>query len=202
MEVAYWAVPKQGLGTHYDPQEFVNYNLASFDPTLYNVLDPQFTTVSDNIENIKVDPYHLQSSISIYGHTLDADEFVLQHAFYLYTPVSGLYSVSSRGADNYLAVWTGSAAVSGYNNQNALFIISDAGSGNPAPFQAQGGTYTPVRIIFGSGGAPNYFSVQITGPNGETVLASRDPYNAVNPYIVTNTCDGANPPIQLGPAGA
>lgn len=75
--------------------------------------------------------------------------------------------------DNYVGLWTGSAAYSNYNNNNYDWVAvrqdhSTIQQGGSSTYHFSQGQLIPVTIIYANGGYGGSFQFEIITPDGTT----------------------------------
>ena len=136
------------------------------------------------------------TGITVYGQqNVDGTNLVLDHTFYLFAGRgTGYYSFQIPYTDDAAFIWFGQKALSGWSRNNAD-ITQFWPNQNPVSlaFYLNLGTYMPVRVMWGNGGGPGAFQLNIYGPDGSIMLASTAGANAgyLSPDIVSSPCNAS-----------
>ncbi|CAO1625897.1 unnamed protein product [Sympodiomycopsis kandeliae] len=92
------------------------------------------------------------------------DYYSIDHRGFFRAPATGSYTFSAGKVDDFLDLWEGDNAISGWNNDNAAFEVtySSGGEAESTTVNLQEGQYLPIR----------FFLVNTGGPNDNTGLGS------------------------------
>lgn len=102
-----------------------------------------------------------------FGYAADsATSYTMQWLGYFVPEQDGDFVFGVNSVDDYLTMWIGAPAVSGFNASNNLFT-GNGGSSNSFKVPMISGRYYPVRIIYTEGSGGNECSI-ISGLNGAT----------------------------------
>ena len=122
---------------------------------------------------------------SIYGTKADTRNFAVNLRSYLHAQEAGDYTFSLQNEDDQTRLWVGTAAYSGFDDDNVNIHAARAngvsGRGNYT-VRAEEGQYIPVRLLqFNSGGATS-LQLTVVKPDGTTISSnSKDEF-------VQNSC--------------
>jgi hypothetical protein len=97
---------------------------------------PNYQGVIDNIPGY-VFPSDTNGELTIYdGIVIPSDYFALNHQGYIYPDVTGLYTFTSRNADDLTLFWIGTEAYSGWTRSNRDIYQAFGSGTNPCTFNA------------------------------------------------------------------
>lgn len=139
---------------------------STYDPTIYKSQTPEAsgdtTTYTYNTDN--------QYYASVYGSDpIEVDLIALNHRGFFIAEQSGTYTFTVDSVDDWLTLWIGPDALSGWTLDNALFTVQfPGGVGNQYTMDLDVGIY-PIRFMWVNGGSIGVFGFTITAPDGTTV---------------------------------
>ena len=117
-------------------------------------------------------------AISPYDSFMGApvDYNVIDHRMYLHPTTSGVYTFSVSVADDLVALWLGSSAVSGFSLDNTDFKWEWGGqpwsSYQYTVSPSAVGTFIPMRILWANNGGRGALGMSVTDPNGHEILGA------------------------------
>ncbi|KAK6501666.1 hypothetical protein TWF481_009495 [Arthrobotrys musiformis] len=110
---------------------------------------------------------------------MDGPTFALMYRGYFYAPKTQEYTFYTYDVDDTFFYWLGDNV---FNWSEANHNYRDA----RVRVRIEGGTYYPIRILYGNGGGGGEFHLDITGADGvEYVRATVD-----SDYLISRSCDG------------
>lgn len=162
---------------------------SQFLPEVYKTVTPGTSGITTTIGGI--DAVGGQQ-ISVYDSSdkFPGDYFALNHAGYLFASVPGKYKFTVSNVDDTAFLWLGSTAVKGWTRKNADLVIG-LGQTMTTEVDIPSGVYMPIRIMMAQGQGAAKFTMQIQGPNGETIA---DSSTKASPWILQYSCDGYSAP--------
>ncbi|KAF2151810.1 hypothetical protein K461DRAFT_279329 [Myriangium duriaei CBS 260.36] len=126
----------------------------------------------------------------LYGHWRNTQWFMLDHKFYHLAATTGTYVIDLPIADDEAYVWVGDNAYSGWNGTN--WTLKWGSTTKTYTYHAEAGTYTPIRVLYGSGNAPGQFHFSLSAPDGSIVVDGTTPGSA---EVLQFSCDGFDAPF-------
>jgi hypothetical protein len=177
MDWAYW---NNTQGSNGQTSAGTTDGYAQFDPTVYKNIDPYFNDTTGSAGGINNPSTNAAILISIYGDpNFNATYFTLAQKGYLYLEQAGNITFNIGGVDDWLGVWLGPNAYSGWTKQNANFVVgyvSGPGTGTFKYNVQQANTYVPFRMVFGQAQGAAVFNVTITNPDGTSIASPTSGY--------------------------
>ena len=178
MQWAYWNNTQGANGAN---DNGVTDGYTIFDPTVYKNQDPWYNATTPGSGGINNPSTNVAIPISIYGVPgFVADYFALGQKGYIYAEQTGNYNFTIAGVDDWLGIWLGPNAQSGWTKQNTNFqvgYVSSAGKGS-FTYAATKGQYIPFRMVFGQAQGAAVFNVSLTAPNGALVAGPTTSYTS------------------------
>ena len=160
------------------------YRYTAFIPEGYKTAKPECTGVVSNLNGIS---YGTPSAVTIYSQCTrsSSDYFVINHRGYIYAQTSGAYTFTAPNTDDWLGIWVGGKAYSGWMRTNADLDLVYETTPNNVNITLVAGQYYAFRIMYANGGGGAYFSMTVKDPTG-TAIPSAD--------LVQYSCDGVLAP--------
>ncbi|KAF3315449.1 hypothetical protein TWF173_003369 [Orbilia oligospora] len=127
---------------------------------------------------------HLYTKNPPHGFTakqthMDGPTFALIYRGYFYAPRTQEYTFFTYDVDDKFYYWLGDNAFDwsegNHNYRN-----------NRVNVRIEGGTYYPIRILYGNGGGGGEFHLDITGADGVDYVKATRPSD----YLISRSCDG------------
>ncbi|KAF3174520.1 hypothetical protein TWF751_004788 [Orbilia oligospora] len=127
---------------------------------------------------------HLYTKNPPHGFTakqthMDGPTFALIYRGYFYAPRTQEYTFFTYDVDDKFYYWLGDNVFdwseSNHNYRN-----------NRVNVRIEGGTYYPIRILYGNGGGGGEFHLDITGADGVDYVKATRPSD----YLISRSCDG------------
>lgn len=168
---------------------------ASYDPSYFKTKTPDATSdAATSAGGIAGSCPGSTSLFNFYGAYENCNYISLDYHGYLYASQTGTYSFSISKADDFVLVWAGSVAYSGWTRSNAMIDVTlgqlNNGAGrSTGTYSAVKGQYIPLRVLFAQGNGPFEFGLQVKGPDGSVVLNQN-----TNLFQVKYSCDGTTAP--------
>lgn len=195
-----WAYWNNTQGTNGQVSAGTSDGYSQFDPTIYKTIDPYWNDTTGSAGGINNPSTNAAILISIYGDpNFNATYFTLGQRGYLYAEQTGNITFTIGGVDDWLGIWLGQNAYSGWTKQNANFqvgYVTGPGTGTFKYLVSQPKTYIPFRMVFGQAQGAAVFNVTIANPDG-TYIAT--PTTGYGKDIVQYGCGND---YQLAPAFA
>lgn len=133
------------------------------------------------------------NSLTIYSQCTRSSSalFALNHQGYIYAVLSGTYSFVVSNADDWVGIWIGPKAYSGWlrSNVDASVAYGFGSATYNTTFVA--GQYYPLRIMFAQAQGDAAFAMRVTAPDGTVFLGAGVASSA---YLVQYSCDGVTAP--------
>ena len=187
----------QGLQFAYYTSPFrdISNDYAEFDPTYFKSQAPIASGAASSAGGIGGNCSPNSPTFNFYGQDESCNTFAINYRGYLYAPTTGVFTFTLTAADDIVFIWGGDVAYSGWDESNYLlrktYVDLGGTNGAVATLPVTAGQYVPYRMVFGQGGGPFGFNVQVTAPDGTVVLSAS---SSSNQYSVQYSCDGT-----LGP---
>jgi hypothetical protein len=134
-------------------------------------------------------------NVTIYNSStsLSSNLFALNQRAYLWVCETGTWQFDFSGVDDIVLAWVGDVAYSGWTDENAnaraTYIIDTQTSHlGSRSFTAdlQGGSFVPIRFIYGDALGPGSFRLTITSPSG--IIVHQTGRGTNNDWIVRYSC--------------
>jgi hypothetical protein len=167
-------------------------NYPAFTPEAYKKLTPTKTGTALYLAETNAQ----SSTTTVYGAVQTFDTTTIDHVFYVYAGRgTGYYTFQIPYADDAEFVWIGANALSGWSRANFQLFYSWYGP-TQTPYISYfltGGTYTPVRILWGNGGGPGNMQFLIWAPDGTLMITSYANTNTgyLSAHIVQAPCNSS-----------
>jgi hypothetical protein len=170
--------------------EFAAYpyiHLSTYDPTIYKSQTPEVSGVTTTYTfNTWLFGYPYPP-LSLYGSSpIALDLIAVNHRGYFIATKPGTYTFTAEVVDDWLSLWLGPTAFSGWNLANAAFTATfPTGNGVSYSVQLETGLY-PIRVMWANGGGPGQFGFSIQGPDGSMLEEMNSPPSH---YLVTDCAE-------------
>lgn len=163
---------------------------SQFNPAKFKTVQPGMSGVAGSAAGFSYSCPSTSSTVNLYGYTTNCNYLVLNYRGYLYASQSGSFTFTVGDVDDFVEIWVGSIAYSGWTraNADAEYTLNDSGSFS---FDATAGEYVPIRVMFAQGYGVISFSLEITAPDGTVVLGAD---STTSDYLVQQSCDGTSAP--------
>lgn len=168
LQYAYMTVPVQPSSSStniysgaYDPAAFKSQLSSATNGTT-----PEILSFATNVD---------YTYINVYGKSVQAQYFLLNHRGYFFAPQTGAYTFTFPMCDDKCFLWVGPDAYAGYDAANADDYVDYRNlSTNTVTKSLTQNTFTPFRLWYTQGNGPANISFTITAPDGTPVAQPGD----------------------------